>query len=67
MPTYRMFPISRSGRVIAPPFEVACNSDEEALKAATAWKHSYDGLEVWLADRRVGAIAQPRLQSVDQT
>jgi hypothetical protein len=56
MATYRLFPIDRSGHVLAPAFEVDCDCDQAAIDEAQRLLSNRDGFDIWIGDRRVQTV-----------
>jgi hypothetical protein len=55
MPEYRIYTITRGGRIAEAPAEVDCADDEAAVKQAEQLLDG-DTIEVWQRDRRVAPL-----------
>jgi hypothetical protein len=56
MPDYHIFRVNKSGRIVAPPEFVTCQSDEEIILIAKSMVNGLD-LEIWDRARVVAKIS----------
>jgi hypothetical protein len=58
---YRLYQLTRNGRIVRPPEEFSAPSDEAAVNYAAS-KNIPDGCEVWQRDRLVAHIKREKAE-----
>ena len=53
---YRLYPISRDGKIDGAAIELVLPGDTEALSAAADQAHEARPLEIWQGVRRIGTV-----------
>jgi hypothetical protein len=65
MKTYRAFPVNGADHIVAPPWILACENDQEVMTVARDLARNHPKVEIWDGSRRVGCLIADAVSGIE--